>query len=70
MNQVMVWIHGGSLQTSSTPHQLWMMSSFEDVVIVTVQYRLGPFGFLTLHDNSAKGNLGLRDQVKALEWVK
>ena len=37
------------------------------VVVVVIQYRLGPFGFFTTEDSSAPGNLGLLDQVAALK---
>uniref|UniRef100_F6UTQ2 Carboxylic ester hydrolase n=1 Tax=Ciona intestinalis TaxID=7719 RepID=F6UTQ2_CIOIN len=67
---VLVWIHGGGLSFTATTNKLWMLPAFEDVVVVTIQYRLGVFGFLTLEDNWAPGNTGLLDQVKALEWVR
>lgn len=41
-----------------------------DVVIVSVQYRLGPFGFLYLGTEDAPGNQGLMDQAAALEWIR
>ncbi|KNC21227.1 hypothetical protein FF38_14080, partial [Lucilia cuprina] len=41
----------------------------QDVILVTVSYRLGPFGFLATSDNKIPGNLGLKDQVIALHWV-
>lgn len=40
-----------------------------DVVVVTINYRLGMFGFLSLNMPEISGNMGLKDQVKALEWV-
>jgi para-nitrobenzyl esterase len=41
------------------------------VVVVTVQYRLGPFGFLHVNGGTPwTSNLGLRDQIAALEWVR
>jgi len=49
---------------------MWMMPAFENVVLVSIQYRLGIFGFYTLDDDVAPGNMGLLDQVKALEWIR
>ncbi|CAJ0949879.1 unnamed protein product, partial [Mesorhabditis belari] len=40
------------------------------IVVVTIQYRLGPFGFLTLNDSSITPNLGLWDQVSAMQWIQ
>jgi carboxylesterase type B len=42
----------------------------EKVVVVTPNYRLGPFGFLNTGTESARGNMGLKDLVLALKWVK
>lgn len=41
-----------------------------DVVIVTINYRLGPLGFLALGTEQVPGNAGMKDQVLALKWVK
>lgn len=42
----------------------------EDVVFVTINYRLGVFGFLATADNVIPGNNGLKDQVAALMWIQ
>lgn len=42
----------------------------EEIVVVTLQYRLGVFGFLSSGDEHAKGNYGLKDQRMALEWLQ
>ena len=42
----------------------------QSVVIVTMNYRLGPFGFLSLGNEDVPGNAGARDQTMALTWVK
>ena len=75
---VMVWIHGGAfiLGSGSTPiYTGWRLAERGDVVVVTINYRLGALGFLNWHalvDGTARppANLGLRDQVAALEWVR
>lgn len=41
-----------------------------DIIVITVNYRLGPYGFLCLDDESVPGNQGLKDQIGALRWVK
>src|SRR5262249_31951751 len=75
---VMVWIHGGAFMngSGSTP---WYdgvnFAQHGDVVIVTINYRLGAFGFLHLTDLfgdefTGSGNAGILDQVAALEWVR
>ena len=42
----------------------------KNVIIVTINYRLGPLGFLSMGTEDVPGNAGLRDQVLALEWVQ
>ncbi|MFE3027633.1 carboxylesterase family protein, partial [Nocardia tengchongensis] len=72
---VMVWIHGGSLQTGSGSMYgaAPLVSQPDgDAIIVTVNYRLGLFGFLAasaLDDGSGSGDYGLMDQQAALRWV-
>uniref|UniRef100_A0A8C2MAJ5 Carboxylesterase type B domain-containing protein n=1 Tax=Cricetulus griseus TaxID=10029 RepID=A0A8C2MAJ5_CRIGR len=68
---VMVWIHGGSLVVgSATSHDGSALAAYGDVVVVTVQYRLGIFGFLSTGDKHMPGNRGLLDVVAALRWVQ
>jgi para-nitrobenzyl esterase len=74
---VMVWIHGGSWRTGSGDRYDASKLALEgDVVVVTVNYRLGPFGFLAQDDLSAavgsagSGSAGLLDQQAALRWVE
>jgi len=68
---VMVWIHGGGLTggsgASSPPERLTRVSQ---AVIVTINYRLGFWGFYTTGDDVVEGNVGFIDQVLALRWVK
>lgn len=67
---VMVWIHGGAFRNGSTAVPAYDGAAFarDGVVCVTVNYRLGAEGFLLLPDGTA--NLGLLDQIAALQWVQ
>jgi len=67
---VMVWIHGGAFRngSGSLPAYDGARLAAEGVVCVTLNYRLGAEGFLLLPDGTA--NLGLLDQIAALEWVR
>ena len=75
---VMVWIHGGGLTrgSGSVPFYDGEALAKKGVVLVTVNYRLGVFGFfahpeLTKEsDRNASGNYALLDQIAALEWVR
>jgi carboxylesterase type B len=69
----MVWIHGGGFTggTGSDPtFDGGNMASRGDVVIVTVNYRLGTLGFLALDGTTLKGNYGIVDQLTALQWLR
>ncbi|HEX4981304.1 MAG TPA: carboxylesterase family protein, partial [Ilumatobacteraceae bacterium] len=64
---VLVWIHGGAFVTGSgaTPwYHGASLAALGDVVVVTINYRLGSFGF------AGRTNLGIADQVAALTWVR
>ncbi|XP_029164811.1 esterase E4-like isoform X3 [Nylanderia fulva] len=69
---VMVWIHGGGFfvgdGTSFYYGPDYIMR--KDVVLVTLNYRLGVLGFLNFYEEKAPGNQGLKDVVMALRWVK
>lgn len=75
---VMVWIHGGAFVLGSAAQSIYdgaALARRGDVVVVTVNYRLGPLGFLFLADlcpdlPGAVGNEGIQDQVAALRWVR
>ncbi|XP_037079055.1 acetylcholinesterase-like [Pollicipes pollicipes] len=69
---VMVFIHGGGFTMGSGDEEVYGPNYFMDeaVVLVTFNYRLGPFGFFTAHDKNAPGNYGLLDQVMLLQWVR
>jgi para-nitrobenzyl esterase len=73
---VMVWLHGGSHQYGSGSSALYQSNSLVEkgVVLVTVNYRLGAFGYLAhpalTEEAGTSGNYGLLDQAAALAWVK
>ena len=75
---VMVWIHGGGFYggTASQPDFDGRILAREGVVVVTINYRLGVFGFLAHpeltreSEHQVSGNYGLLDQIAALRWVR
>ena len=67
---VLVWIHGGNFARGSAAEYDPDYLLDEDIVLVTIQYRLGMFGFLSTESGDAPGNYGMMDQVAALRWVK
>lgn len=72
---VMMWIHGGTFVTGAGSQPMFEGSKLAvsgNVVVVTVNYRLGPLGFLHLSPlgGGLGSNLGLLDQIAALEWVQ
>lgn len=72
LRPVMFWIYGGSFKTGFNSKILYSPDYLieEGVVFVSVNYRLGPLGFLALKHPNATGNAGLKDQLLALEWVR
>ncbi len=75
---VMVWIHGGAFTMGSGTEINYRnpgLASRGDIVLVTINYRLGMLGFLNLKEVTggkipATGNEGLLDQIAALKWIK
>ncbi|KAI3354402.1 hypothetical protein L3Q82_018921, partial [Scortum barcoo] len=70
---VLVWIYGGAFTGGTSSLDVYdgrFLSKSENVVVVSMNYRVGAFGFLSLPDNNnIKGNAGLLDQRLALKWV-
>jgi para-nitrobenzyl esterase len=73
---VMVWIHGGAFVVGSSRNTYYdgaHLAARGDVVVVSLNYRLGAWGFLSLEGFGGRyarsANIGLQDQVAALQWV-
>jgi para-nitrobenzyl esterase len=73
---VMVWIHGGAHQYGAGSQSVYQSNALVEngVVLVTINYRLGPFGYLAhpalTEETGTSGNYGLLDQAAALAWVR
>ncbi|MEP7271582.1 MAG: carboxylesterase family protein [Acidobacteriota bacterium] len=75
---VMIWIHGGALTRGSGSTRVYDGTNLakKGVVLVTINYRLGPLGYLAHPELSAEspdhvsGNYGVLDQIAALKWVQ
>ncbi|KAK9746893.1 Carboxylesterase family [Popillia japonica] len=68
---VIVHIHGGAFMLGSGHFYAgpsYLMD--KNVILVTINYRLGPFGFLSTEDEIQPGNNGLKDQVQSLKWIQ
>lgn len=71
---VMVWIHGGSnLWGTTASYSGARLAADQNVIVVMVQYRMGPFGFFAhpeIFDEAQGANFAHSDHVRALEWVR
>ncbi|KAB0796176.1 hypothetical protein PPYR_10237 [Photinus pyralis] len=72
LRPVMVWIYGGSFIDGNSDYSTYGPDYLinQDVIVVTLNYRLGVFGFLSTEDYVSPGNYGLKDQIMALRWVQ
>ncbi|KAG5844852.1 hypothetical protein ANANG_G00167440 [Anguilla anguilla] len=67
---VMMFIHGGSyMEGTGNMFDASVLAAYGNVIVVTINYRLGVLGFLSTGDQAAKGNYGLLDQIQALRWL-
>ena len=69
---VMVWVHGGASRRGSGGSSLYGPEYLLDsgIVLVTINYRLIPFGFITMESGTMPGNQGHKDQVMAFKWIQ
>lgn len=67
---IIVYIHGGGFQFSTLKGYEHNNFMSRDVIFVTLEYRVGVFGFLSTEDDVVSGNMGLKDQAVALKWIK
>jgi carboxylesterase type B len=69
---VKVWIHGGGEQGGGTQNPIFDGCNLaaHDTLVVSISYRLGPLGFLTLAGAGIDGNFGIQDIILGLEWVQ
>jgi para-nitrobenzyl esterase len=68
---VMVWWHGGGFtRGSGTDYDAVRLATGGKVIVITVNYRLGIFGYLGLPGLAGSGNFGFADQIAALKWAR
>jgi carboxylesterase type B len=69
---VKVWIYGGGEQGGGTQNPLYDGCSLaaHETLVVSIAYRVGTLGFLTLASAGIAGNFGIQDLVLGLEWVQ
>ncbi|KAK7185763.1 Para-nitrobenzyl esterase 4 [Paraphaeosphaeria sporulosa] len=73
LRPVMFWIHGGGFTGGTGADPLTdggNLASKEDLVVVSINYRLSTLGFLAIPGTDISGNFGIADQVVALDWVR
>ncbi|XP_037945470.1 esterase B1-like isoform X1 [Teleopsis dalmanni] len=74
LRPVMVWIYGGGFQRGEATREFYSPDYFmsKDIVLVSIAYRLGPLGFLSIDDPAVNvpGNAGIKDQILSLKWVQ
>lgn len=71
LRPVMVWLHGGGFTTGGGHlYDSQRLAKQGDVVVVTVNYRLGVFGYFGHDGLAGSGNFGFADQLEALSWVQ
>lgn len=70
---VLIWIYGGGYMSGTSTLEVYdalTLAAYNDVIVASINYRLGAFGFLYMDTEEAPGNQGLFDQALAIEWIK
>ena len=70
---VLIWIYGGGYMSGTSTLDVYdalIMAASNDVIVASINYRVGAFGFLYLDTEEAPGNMGLYDQALAIKWIK
>ncbi|XP_078689048.1 fatty acyl-CoA hydrolase precursor, medium chain-like [Branchiostoma floridae x Branchiostoma belcheri] len=68
---VLVFVHGGDYMFGTgSAYDGSLLAATQNIVVVTINYRLGVLGFLSMGDNDLQGNYGILDQIEALKWVR
>ena len=67
---ILMWIHGGSGQVGTgNVFDGTILAALGDIIVITCNFRLNLFGFLSSGDERLEGNLGLYDQSMVLDWI-
>ncbi|XP_037574776.1 acetylcholinesterase-like [Dermacentor silvarum] len=70
---VLLWLYGGNFKTGSafdTEYDGGVLTALQDIVAVSFNFRSGMFGFLDTNTEEAPGNVGLWDQLMAMQWIQ
>ncbi|XP_075985484.1 carboxylesterase 4A-like [Anticarsia gemmatalis] len=67
---VLVWFHGVNLNFGSAGEYGGEHLVRQNIIVITVNYRLGVYGFLCTKSGAIPGNQGLKDQIEALRWIQ
>ena len=70
---VLIWIYGGGYMSGTSTLDVYdalILAATNDVIVASINYRVGAFGFLYLDTDDAPGNMGLYDQALAINWIK
>lgn len=70
LKPVIAFIHGGGFESGTALNHRPEYLMDRDIILVTIQYRLGAFGFMALEIPEIAGNQGLKDQTLALRWIR